>query len=56
VTGFNENAAKLRTLGVEARLKELRDDRSIEVRERVRDALESCFDPLDPMGHEMMLE
>ena len=44
-TGHNDNANRLRTLGFEARLRDLRDDSSIDVRERVRDALEACFEP-----------
>jgi hypothetical protein len=45
MAGRNENAHRLRSLGFEIRLKELRDDPSIDVRERVRDALEACFEP-----------
>ena len=45
----NENAQKLRALGIEIKLKEMRDDPSIDVRERVRDALEANF-VTDPAG------
>lgn len=41
----NDNANRLRTLGVESRLREMRDDPSVDVRERVREALETNFEP-----------
>ena len=42
---YSENAQKLRAVGIENKLKEMRDDPSIDVRERVRDALEANFEP-----------
>lgn len=55
LAGFNEHAQRLRALGFESRLKEMRDDPSLDVRERVRDALEGGFDP-DPASHSMVLD
>lgn len=48
--GINENVQKMRALGIEKRLKELRDDPNIDVRERVKDALENNFEPLEMGG------
>jgi hypothetical protein len=39
-TDSNENALRLRALGFESRLREMRDDPTMDVRERVRDTLE----------------
>jgi hypothetical protein len=36
----NENALRLRSLGFESRLREMKDDVTPDVRERVRDTLE----------------
>lgn len=55
LAGFNDHAQKLRALGFESRLKEMRDDPSLDVRERVRDALEGGFDP-DPASHSMVID
>lgn len=49
-TGYNDTAARLRSLGIESKLKDLRDDPSIDVRERVRDALEGSFDYTEMPG------
>lgn len=53
--GFNDHAQRLRSLGFESRLKEMREDPSLDVRERVRDALEGGFDP-DPASHGMIMD
>ena len=55
LAGFNDHAQRLRALGFESRLKEMRDDPSLDVRERVRDALEGGFDP-DPASHSMAID
>lgn len=53
--GYNDHAQRLRALGFESRLKEMREDPSLDVRERVRDALEGGFDP-DPASHSMVID
>lgn len=55
IAGYSDNAQRLRSLGFEARLKEMREDPVVNVRERVADALEGCFDP-DPAAHSMIVD
>lgn len=50
MAGYNDTIARLRAIGVDKKLKDMRDDPSIDVRERVRDALEGNFDVSEMPG------